>query len=253
MHGVAREKKVVEAGDYRARLYDRYRSGLGIDLADDDRASRAPYLRRLIAEHFPQNLQAKMLDLGCGSGTFISFLKEAGYANVTGIDTSLEQVIKAQALNIPGVKQGDLFDTLQDADAESLDVIIAFDVIEHMTKPELLTLADEIYRVLKPQGRWVIHAPNAEAPFGACVRYADWTHEQAFTKESLNQVLKAVGFSRVQCYEDQPVVHGLKSALRWVMWKICRGAIRIYWMAETGATGRDCIFSRNLLAIAIKD
>jgi hypothetical protein len=33
------------------------------------------------------------------------------------------------------------------------------------------------------------------------------------------QLLLASGFAEVRCYEDTPVVHGVPSALRWVVWK----------------------------------
>jgi 2-polyprenyl-3-methyl-5-hydroxy-6-metoxy-1,4-benzoquinol methylase len=246
------KEKAAEAAGYRARLYDRYRSAQGY-ASIDDRAARAPYLRRLIARHFPPDREAQILDLGCGGGTLIYFLREAGYRQALGVDASPEQVAAARALNIPGIRQGELIETLRAAGDDSLDVVVAFDLIEHLTKPELLALADEVHRALKPQGRWIIHAPNAESPFGARVRYSDWTHEQAFTKESLGQLLRAVGFARVQCYEDQPTVHGVKSALRWLVWKAARGLLRLYWAAETGSAGRDCLFSQNLLAVGIKE
>jgi cyclopropane fatty-acyl-phospholipid synthase-like methyltransferase len=206
----------------------------------------------LIAKHLPSNRATKVLDLGCGSGTLLHFLREAGYKHVIGVDLSAEQVACALALNIEGVRQGDLFDELSVTGDETWDVVATLDVIEHMTKSELLKFAGEVYRVLKPRGRWLIHVPNAEALFGSRIRYADWTHEQAFTKESIEQMARVVGFNVVQCYEDQPIVHGLKSALRWLLWKMARGVLRLYWVAETGALGQDCLFSQNLLAVARK-
>jgi cyclopropane fatty-acyl-phospholipid synthase-like methyltransferase len=218
----------------------------------DDRGLRAPYIRHLIREHFPPNREAKILDLGCGSGTLLHFLLQAGYRELSGVDVSSDQVAAARELSIEGVREGDIGEILYRIDNESLDVVVTFDVIEHMTKPELLEFADEVYRILRKAGRWIIHAPNAASPFGSRVRYADWTHEQAFTKESLEQLLKAVGFEEVHCYEDHPIVHGMKSAIRWLIWKVVRGVLRVYWMAETGDIGQDCIFSQNLLAVATK-
>jgi len=48
------------------------------------------------------------------------------------------------------------------------------------------------------------------------------------------------------------VPHGLKSAVRWALWRCIRGLLRLYLAAETGDTGRDAIFSENLLAVAFK-
>lgn len=236
---------------YRSRVYDSYRSGQGTSQSDDRRA-RAPYLRRIIHRHFPSDRGSKILDLGCGSGTVLHYLLEAGYRDVTGVDFSPQQVDAARILGISEVRRGDLYEALRECVDAEYDVVIAFDVIEHQTKAELLEFADEVFRVLKPQGRWLIHAPNAAALFGSRIRYADWTHEQAFTAESLRQIGIAVGFDVVCSYEDVPTIHGGKSLLRWLLWKVIRAVLRVCWAVETGESGRDCIFSQSLLAIAHK-
>ncbi len=181
------------------------------------------------------------------------FLHEAGYTRVTGVDSSPEQVAAAQSLAIPGVKRGDLLPFVRGLDEGSANVVVTWDVIEHLTKGELAALCDDVSRILGPSGRWIIHAPNGESPFGARIRYADWTHEQAFTRESLAQLLGAVGFKRVDCFEDTPVVASAEGLCRWVAWKAIRGLLRVWVRAETGETGRSSVFTQNLLAVATKD
>ena len=244
--------KLNEVKDFHTRMYEKYRSVHGLTNSFDDRTLRAPYIRRLIRKHFPPNREAKILDLGCGSGTLLHFLREAGYGYVSGVDTSPEQVAAAQRSGIHSVRQGNLLDVLRHIETRELDVVVTFDVIEHMTKPELLELSDEVYRVLQKGGKWLIHAPNAGGLFGSRVRYADLTHEQAFTRESLEQLLTAVGFEKIECYEDQPVIHGLMSGSRWLVWKIVRALLRVCWVAETGSIGKDCVFSQNLIAVGHK-
>lgn len=240
------------AAGYRERMYERYGAERDGGDTTDDRGARAPYIQHLIRQYLPSDRAIQIFDLGCGSGTVLSLLQTAGYHSVSGVDISQEQVAKAQRLGIQGVQHGNLLSTLQGTDDAKFDLILAFDILEHLTKSELLALADEVHRVLKSNGRWLIQVPNAEALFGARIRYADWTHEQAFTRESLTQVLRIVGFRQVDCYEDQPIVHGLKSALRLCVWKIVRGVLRVCVAAETGSSGREYIFSQNLLAVADK-
>jgi len=236
----------------RGRLYGRYRSNQTFPDPDDERRQRAPYLRRLISRHFPPDLNARILDLGCGSGTLLYFAREAGYRAVAGVDNSIEQIELAERLGFEDVKQADVFSFLASAGSESYEVITAFDIIEHLTKSELLQLADEVYRTLTPGGRWIIHAPNAEGFMGSRLRYADLTHEQAFTPASIDQLARAAGFKSSQCFEDAPIAHGLKSSARWLIWKAGRGLLRLFFMAETGDTGRNAVFSQNLLAVAQK-
>jgi SAM-dependent methyltransferase len=145
-----------------------------------------------------------------------------------------------------------LWDVLADQSDGSVDALVAFDVIEHFTRDELIGLVDEAWRVLKDGGVWIIHVPNGESPFAGRMRYWDLTHELAFTHTSMSQLLRSSGFSAVACYEDEPVVHGLKSGLRWVLWKMIRVGLRLYLAAETGDTSQKAIFSQNLLAVAVK-
>jgi SAM-dependent methyltransferase len=240
--------------DFRARIYGQYVHARETSLAPDTVAglsSRAPYLQRAIRRHFPANRDARILDLGCGHGSLVHFARQAGYRQAEGVDRSPEQVAEARRLGIEGVREGDLMETLASLPEGSVDVIIAFDVIEHFTREELLPFIDAVHRALAPDGRWLIHTPNADSPFFGRIRYGDITHEQAFTVTSLNQLLRASGFGAVQCFEDAPVVHGAASAARWAVWKVVRGMLRVYLMAETGSSGSG-VLSQNMLAVATK-
>jgi SAM-dependent methyltransferase len=213
---------------------------------------RAPYLNKLIRDHFPADRNAAILDLGCGHGVLIHFARLAGYANIRGVDGSPEQVEAARQLGVAGVEEGDLLAALSDEKDESIDVVAAFDVIEHFTRDELLGFVDQVRRVLKKNGRWIIHTTNGESPFFGRTRYGDLTHEMAFTKKSINILLRSSGFSNVRCFEDAPIPHGLKSAVRWVLWKVIRFLLRIYIAVETGDTAERAIFSQNFLVVAEK-
>jgi SAM-dependent methyltransferase len=238
----------VSRDSYRERIYAEYRQQSSSREAD--LKSRAPYLRSVIRNCFPADRDSQVLDLGCGDGALLYFLQEAGYTRCRGVDISPTQAAAARQSGIR-IEQGDLIQTLFSTTAESLDVVVTLDVIEHFTKSELLDFADEIYRVLKTGGRWVIHCPNGDSPFFAAVRYGDWTHEQAFTRESLSQLARASGFSSIICYEDRPITHGARSFVRAVLWKALRKFIQIAWIIETGSGGSG-IFSRNILAVACK-
>jgi cyclopropane fatty-acyl-phospholipid synthase-like methyltransferase len=192
------------------------------------------------------------LDLGCGHGTLIHFAREAGYRIIEGVDRSPEQIAVAKRLGIHGVRHGDLVETLLTLPQESLDCVVTFDVIEHFTKGELLLFADEVSRVLRTGGKWIIHTPNGESPFGGRVLYGDFTHELAFTRASLAQLVLASDFATLECYNDILAVTGLKRMIRWIIWKCIRGLLRVWIAAETGDTARDAIFTQNLLAVAIK-
>ena len=242
------------AGDHRGRIYEHYVSGgqAGAPETIEGLRSRELHLKQLIARHFPEDREAAVLDIGCGYGALLHFARQVGYRNVSGVDGCAEQISAATRLGIEGVQHGDLVEALEALPAASQDVIAALDVLEHFAKAELVAFVDAVQRVLRPGGCWILRVPNGESPFFGRIRYGDLTHELAFTRESLSQLLLASGFRSVECFEDEPVAHGLKSWVRWGLWKLIRGGLRLYLAAETGDASRGAVFTQNLLAVAVK-
>jgi len=239
--------------DYRARMYENYVSGRENPLAPatvEGMKPREALLKKLIRDHFPPDKQARVLDLGCGHGTLLYFARQEGYRNIMGVDVSAEQVAAAHHMGITEVQCGDLMDTMQSLPDGSQDVVVAFDVIEHFTRSELLCFVDEVRRILCEGGAWIIHTPNGGSPFIGRIFHGDFTHEQAFTVTSMNQLLLASHFKSVQCYEDLPVAHGLKSGIRRVLWKGIRSVLQFCIIAETGEWGTKYILSQNFLTVA---
>ncbi len=239
---------------YRARIYGDYVKAATAELAPatvDGLAARRPVLARLIAEHFPGERDAAILELGCGHGALLYFAREAGYTNMRGVDASPAQVDAARRLGIAGVSAGEMLPTLRTTAAASQDAVIAYDVIEHLTKDELIEVTDEVVRVLKPGGRWIVHVPNGLSPFAGVMTYGDLTHELAFTPESLTQLFLSSGFRSASFHEDPPAAHGLKSTLRALLWKLVRQVYRLALVIETGMTGYR-VFTINLIAVAVK-
>lgn len=242
--------------NYRNKIYKYYSSRrigkLAPDTVDGFK-SRAPYFKKLIREHFPQDRNAKIVEIGCGHGAFLHYVQEAGYANSKGVDTSQEQVQEAHRLGIASVQQGDLVEHLKGIDGNTVDVLIAFDVLEHFTKEEVSELVEELYRVLKKGGTVISHQPNGEGPFGNFIRHGDFTHELAFTRQSIAQLFLSSGFAKVASYEDKPVIHGMKSFVRYVLWEfVLRRIYRLRMVIETGGCDRNAIFSLNFLTVAEK-
>ena len=244
-----------EPAAYRERIYAHYVRGREAPLAPIDIAGLAPrlhLLKRIISQHFGPDRNIAIVDLGCGYGAFVHACRLAGFENVTGVDGSAEQIEAGTRLGIPGLAEGDLIAHLQTFQNEAVDIVIAFDVIEHFTKSELVGFVDEVHRVLKPGGKWIIHAPNGDSPWAQRMVYGDYTHEQAFTNSSLHQLLKSSGFRSVDCFEDTPIPHGPVSFVRYLLWKILRNVYRLQLAIETGSLNRNSALSQNLTAVAVK-
>jgi ubiquinone/menaquinone biosynthesis C-methylase UbiE len=120
--------------------------------SDTDRENRAAILG--LIEFDPD---AKILDLGCGNGSFALQLADcAGTKDVWGVDF-LEDLCKSAREFDINTLCSDLNECLPFGD-ETFDVIHANQVIEHLAGTD--TFVREIYRVLVPGGYAIISTPN---------------------------------------------------------------------------------------------
>lgn len=211
-------------------------------------AQRKPYLSHLIARHFPPARDARIVDLGCGTGLLLHLARDHGYTDLQGFDIAAEQLAPGRA----DIDRADAQSALASLADASVDLLISFDLLEHLEREALPSITDEARRVLRSGGVWLIHAPNGVSPFAGRVRYGDLTHRQAFTPQALRHWLESSGFTNVECVEEAPIVHGLKSALRRLAWTGVRAIYRLLIAIETGETGPQVIVSQNFLTRARK-
>ena len=197
-------------------------------------ASRANYIKHVIQKHIPTDYDIKIFDLGCGHGGFLYFLGRAGYHNLAGVDISWEQVNLAHRLGILCVEQGDIYQHVLTVDENTFDIILLMDILEHNSRPMLIALLDEVYRVLRPGGKCILHVPNAEGLYGMRILFSDLTHELAFTSRSIQQLFSAIGFEQIRCHEDKPIAHNLPSLVRRIIWDLGTVPAKLLRMAETG-------------------
>lgn len=140
-------------------------------------------------------LQANMvLDVGAGAGNYSRWV-----ANT--YPSSEVHAIDKHAMSIDNVNfyTGDLEHNLECKDL-SFDTVIAFDIIEHITR-EAHLLA-ELYRVSKTNAVLIGSVPHDDDQFLPDYNLTfkhrkDLTHVRNYTKESLRQSLVSAGFTPV--------------------------------------------------------
>lgn len=239
--------------NYRDKLYTTYvsthTSHLWGDVTIGGIRRQFSVWKKYYGRFLPNNKNAEILDIGCGNGGFVYWLGQNGYINASGIDISPEQIEIAKKLRIRNVEEAELIDFLRDKQG-FYDCLFARDIIEHFKKEELLDVTGLFYASLKKRGVIVIQTPNGESVFGSRYRYWDFTHEIAFTRSSLNQILRAAGFNKTAFYPTGPVPKGIKSAIRFLLWKVIEGLLRFYMLVETGS-GKG-IYTQNIIAIGYK-
>ena len=98
-----------------------------------------------------------VLDLGCGSGYGTKMLGRAGAASVLAVDVDPEAARFVRAnYTEPSVAIASA--TSLPFRNASLDIVVSFEVIEHITDPE--GLVGEAHRVLQPNGILLVSTPN---------------------------------------------------------------------------------------------
>ena len=239
--------------DYRDKLYRVYASSHTSHLYGKETLGTIRGGYRAWSAYFggmlPGNKEARILDIGCGTGSFVNWLHESGYPNAEGIDVSEEQIGIGKNLGIGNIKEGDLRETLKAA-ASGYDAIVARDVLEHFNKEEILEVLELVFRALRPGGVFIAQTLNGESPFSGRLRYGDFTHETCFTKSSMEQVLSWAGFSRVNVHPQGPVAHGFVSFVRSVLFALAEYCLRGYLLLETGSSGG--VLTQNLIVAAWK-
>ena len=139
----------------------------------------------------------EILDLGCGRGEWLDILEYNGF-QVKGVDLDEGMLLACRELNLD-VCQADALDYLRGLAADSLSVVSAFHVVEHISFEALRQLVDEAYRVLKPGGLLILETPNSEnLVIGTSDFYLDPTHLRPLPAKLLSFVVEYAGFARVK-------------------------------------------------------
>lgn len=102
------------------------------------------------------NRKLKFLDLGCGDGSFLEYLKKETQFQLVGVDSSKLQIKKCNSKNLKVIR-ADIEIDLPFED-NSFDIVYSGEVIEHLYNPDFFL--QEVKRILKPKGYLLLSTPN---------------------------------------------------------------------------------------------
>jgi SAM-dependent methyltransferase len=127
----------------------------------------------------------QLLEIGFGAGGLLAWARAQG-ATVAGCEVN-EQCRAAASERGVEILPVDL-GTVTESHRDRFDFIVAFDVFEHMTLPQIMAALGHIAVLLKPDGRLVLRFPNAQSPYGAFSQYGDVTHVTPLSGDQLVQL-----------------------------------------------------------------
>lgn len=143
----------------------------------------------------------RCLEIGCGTGHFLSYLAHKGVHDLKGIDQdpNLADVVPASVREHFVVNDANAFlDGL--IENAKYDRVFLFDVLEHFTVEAGRDLLLAIKSHLSSTGAIVLKMPNAGSPWGQQFQFGDLTHLTGYTPESIRQMAVSVGLVCTACY-----------------------------------------------------
>lgn len=160
------------------------------------------YTRSEVAKFVPDNIKS-ILDVGCGMGDFLLYIKKQTGAETWGIEL-VDQMAEKALDRVDHVYSGKVEDVLDKLDNAIFDCITFNDVLEHLLKPkEILEL---IKAKLSKNGLIIASIPNVrffDNLFELIVK-KDWcykdagildhTHLRFFTKKSAIRIFEDAGY-----------------------------------------------------------
>jgi SAM-dependent methyltransferase len=178
-----------ELGRYYGPLYDRF-----ISRAAEHSPGRWERRKKSISVY---KSSGALLDLGCGSGSFLEAMKNDGW-KLSGIEMSEDAAGAARNRTGANVFSGDILSaTFPDG---TFDVITCFDVLEHVYDPR--KVLSKVSDWLKPGGVFYTLVPNIDSGearfFESCWYGLELPrHLSHFCPDSLRRLAESAGLTEI--------------------------------------------------------
>ena len=117
------------------------------------------------------NSGLKVLEIGFGNGSFLKYAESRGW-DITGTEVNEGLVSIAKSKGFKALQA----DNLASVKDNTFDLVIAFDVLEHIAQDKIVGFLAEIRRVLNDGGVFLARFPNGNSPFSLVYQNGDITH-----------------------------------------------------------------------------
>jgi len=181
-----------------AESYSDYPS-CGFELTDDKSEtsfwvqSRNRLLKYLVHRHLSSKGKTKLLEIGCGTGGFIQQIVGTEGLDITGSEIYTQGLVYAKQ-KLPEVNFVQ-FDVTSGTMDETYDIILAFDVIEHIADDA--AALSNISRMLREGATLIVTVPQYMFLWSSLDDIV--RHKRRYSKAELLEKLRRHGFDIVYC------------------------------------------------------
>ena len=155
-----------------------------------------------------------VLEVGCGNGATLKWLKESNLCKTTSAIELVENMAREAKKTVDYVLVGDCEKIVLELTPNSYDLILCLDVLEHMIDP--WTFIENVQKSLKPGGYIISSIPNirnanvlVKLLFKKTFKYEDHglldkTHLRFFTKISAQELMR-IGLLNIEKSITNPI------------------------------------------------
>jgi SAM-dependent methyltransferase len=180
------------------------------------------YRVRKVLEIHPPGPSDRVVDLGCGWGTF-TFALAPRVREIVGVDFS-ERSIEICTQRLRGEPRDNVRFVCADAGdtglgTEAYDVVVAADLFEHLYPKDSARVAREAFRILRRGGRFAVWTPHRGHFLEALkardiLLKRDVTHVDYKSMEGMKRLLVGAGFDIEKAYYAESHLPGLRALER---------------------------------------
>jgi len=135
------------------------------------------------------------LEIGTGTGVFLSHLRQMGFDQPVGIEPSPAAIAAAATDIKPCIREG-IF-TGGEFPQDSVSLVCCFQTLEHVPEPR--EFVEAAYRMLAPGGMIALITHDYDAPLNRLLHrrspIIDIEHVQLFCRQSLRHLTTAAGYN----------------------------------------------------------
>jgi SAM-dependent methyltransferase len=207
------------------------------------------YFSRETRDAIQRGSVPRVLEIGFGNGTFLAYCRSVGWS-VTGTELLPELVELATEAGYRAVA-ADRLDTLADA---SFDLVVAFDVFEHIPPEHSIAFLTQLASKLRDDGRILLRYPNADTWIGNPFQHGDVTHVNAIGALKMEYYAGEANLEIVRMRATKrrgfrtSIIHGLHAYTAGVLIKAASGLAKVMYFPDV----RVVLSSSNVVTLLRK-
>jgi 2-polyprenyl-3-methyl-5-hydroxy-6-metoxy-1,4-benzoquinol methylase len=180
------------------RIKKNYENSTFVSTDDSEDAALTYY--NLIKEKINIDNFESALEIGAGSGSFLSKLKKLGFKKIIGIEPSISSIKFAKNEIKPNLIN-DVFETAK-IEKNAYDLVCCFMTMEHVHDP--MHTIKKCYEILKNNGKIILVTHNSEhllhKLLGKKSPIIDIQHLQLFSSKSIFHILNNNNFTNIEIF-----------------------------------------------------